>query len=467
MITVLRMVTFALAIGWALVRVSRAGEDSLVVHEWGTFTSLQDERGHELSGINTDDEPVPQFVHNLNQFILSKPVLTSLHWQYRQKAAPRVHPYVTMRLETPVLYFYPPKSWPANKAVDVSVRFRGGWLTEFYPQAQAQSPGLKEGSFDFGELTPQTTSSLTWDNLRAGTKGAGPVTSERVWLAARNVPAANVTSENGESERYLFYRGVGRLRAPLRATLNRQSGELALQANFDEVLSSRQTEQVPALWLVQVHKDGQCAFRQLGGLGVTGDTTTVLAKMNYRFEARDFHPDNLPRLQAAMHTALVTGGLYREEADALLSTWKISYFLSPGLRLFYLVPRAWTEHYLPLSLSSDAKIERVMVGRLELTSDERRELLNKLADVPNSDGKWVERIPESPSRERFLAGRTDFGDLGVPIPADYQMYLDLGRFRNALVVHEERVRPTPNLTKFIDTYALHPFRIPSGTAASK
>ena len=76
---------------------------------------------------------------------------------------------------------------------------------------------------------------------------------------------------------------------------------------------------------------------------------------------------------------------------------------------------------------------------------------------------WVESIHESPAKERFLAGRTDFGDLGVAIPADYQMYLDLGRFRNALVVHEERVRPTVNLTKFIDTYALHPFRLPAPT----
>src|SRR5262245_44920735 len=79
-----------------------AGNDPFVVHEWGTFTSLQDEQGKELSGINTDDEPVPPFVHNLSPFLLSRPVLSGLHWQYRQKGAPRVHPRITMRLETPV-----------------------------------------------------------------------------------------------------------------------------------------------------------------------------------------------------------------------------------------------------------------------------------------------------------------------------------------------------------------------------
>ncbi len=37
--------------------------EKLVVHEWGTFTSLQDENGRQLGGINVDDEPVPSFVY--------------------------------------------------------------------------------------------------------------------------------------------------------------------------------------------------------------------------------------------------------------------------------------------------------------------------------------------------------------------------------------------------------------------
>src|ERR1700732_1534358 len=39
----------------------------LVIHEWGTFTSLQDEDGKAVGGINTDDEPVPAFVHQLRK----------------------------------------------------------------------------------------------------------------------------------------------------------------------------------------------------------------------------------------------------------------------------------------------------------------------------------------------------------------------------------------------------------------
>ena len=441
----------------------RAG-DPLVVHEWGTFTALQDEKGNELSGINTDDEPVPEFVHNLNRYLLSRPVLSSLHWQYRQKGAPRVHPYITMRLETPVIYFYPPKSWTAPRQIDVSVRFRGGWLTEFYPKAEAQAPGMKEGIFDFGHLSPETTSSLAWNALQVGTDGTGPTTDEHVWTAPRNVSAANVTNGEGESERYLFYRGVGRLHAPLRATMDRKAGRIALHGNFDEVLTSRESASIPALWLVSVRHDGQLAFRTLPGLNVSNDPRAQLATADYRFEPGDYRPQNRAELEATMHAALMSDGLFAEEATAMLTTWQRSYFQSPGLRVFFMVPREWTDHYLPLSLSTKAEVERVMIGRLELVSDEQRALLDRLAATATSDGKWIEEIPESPQREKFLAGRTDFGNLGVKIPPDYQMYLKLGRFRNALVAHEERLHPTENLTKFIDTYELHPFRIAKGEA---
>ena len=38
-----------------------------VAHEWGTFTSFQDEGGNAISRINIDDEPVPDFVHKLGK----------------------------------------------------------------------------------------------------------------------------------------------------------------------------------------------------------------------------------------------------------------------------------------------------------------------------------------------------------------------------------------------------------------
>ena len=52
--------TFAcVATAVLLVASAFARAESMVVHEWGTFTSLQDESGNAIGGINADDEPVP------------------------------------------------------------------------------------------------------------------------------------------------------------------------------------------------------------------------------------------------------------------------------------------------------------------------------------------------------------------------------------------------------------------------
>src|SRR5687768_1583953 len=217
------------------------GGNRLVVHEWGTFTSLQNDQGEELAGINIDDEPVPKFVHNLSPYLLSKPVLSGLHWQYRMKGAPRQHPLVSMRLETPVIYFYPPPGQTKPSNINVRVDFRGGWLTEFYPNAKAEAPGLTPRSFDFRTLTPGTIGSLSWQNLQVGTEGKGPPTDEHVWVAPRKTAAASVTTEEGESEKYLFYRGVGSLAAPLRVTTNRSDNTVTVFGNFAKTLKRDET----------------------------------------------------------------------------------------------------------------------------------------------------------------------------------------------------------------------------------
>lgn len=447
---------------WASATV---GGERLVVHEWGTFTSLQDEQGLELPGINIDDEPAPKFVHNLNRFVLSNPVLSSLHWQYRQKAAPRHHPMVTMRLETPVIYFYPPQDQREPMTLDVSVRFRGGWLTEFYPRAEASAPGLGKGIFDFGALTPETVGGLTWRDLKVGVEARGPDTNDPVWLAPRDVAAAGVATPEGESEKFLFYRGVGNLSAPLRVRTDLRTEELSISGNFDQTISTDASVHIGSLWLTEIRSDGSCAFRTLEPIDVSADRRE-LAKVSGTFAEEDFSAENLQKLQSQMHAALVKDGLFADEATALLTTWQRAYFKSPGRRLFFLVPEAWTDYYLPLSLSRDADVERVMVARIELITKTQRNLLARLAATAPSDGRWLEQIPKTPAKTRFLAGRSDFGDLGVAIPPDYQMYLALGRFRNALVAAEERRRPTESLRKFIDTYQLHPYRLPTPATAS-
>ncbi|HTU25192.1 MAG TPA: hypothetical protein VMF30_07330, partial [Pirellulales bacterium] len=151
---------------------------------------------------------------------------------------------------------------------------------------------------------------------------------------------------------------------------------------------------------------------------------------------------------------LVEAGLFDDEATAMLATWRRPYFTSPGLRLFFVVPRAWTDARLPLRISRPCHVERVLMARIELISPEQRAMLAALRDAAPSDPAWLAEARRSPGFARFAAGRSDFGDLGVPIPPDVQTYLDLGRFRGALLMEEARRHSSKNLAAFIRAYGL-------------
>lgn len=206
------LVASALLGATALVLLAAAvprSSETLVVHEWGTFTSFQDPDGATIAGINVDDEPVPSFVHRLNGL----PILTAGSYPAAwSQGAPRCHPGVTLRLETPVLYFYPHSAFRSEQLIEVEASFPSGWLTEFFPFAAADVPGFPD------TLNAATRGSLKWSDLRLSQPGSPklPQTSERVWLAPRKVQSAVVTTANGEeAEKYLFYRGVAHLDAPL------------------------------------------------------------------------------------------------------------------------------------------------------------------------------------------------------------------------------------------------------------
>lgn len=436
-------------------------EPAFTVHEWGTFTSLQDEQGRALAGINVDDEPVPHFVHNLNPYVLGSPFSSGLHWRYRQKGAPSRHPQVVMRLETPVIYFHPTRPLKEPLTVDVDVSFRGGWLTEYYPAAEPKADGLDLRTFEFEDLTPKTVGSLSWKDLKVGVAPSGPETSDQVWLAPRRVKAAGVETAGGQREHYLFYRGVGNIDAPMTTVTDRRSKTLKLvsRLNGPQSAGSNRPGSNPVAfpspaWLLSVKADGTSAYRAVPLVTNASDAESELAHVSYEFAEDEHNFSGVRKLEDEMREALVADGLNEDEAIALLSTWQRAYFQSPGLRVFYLVPQAWTDEVMPLRITGNPPVERVMVGRIELVTERQRELLKKLTTMEISKDDWVGKIPASPARERFLSGRTPIGDLAVPIPADYQLYLDLGRFRNALVVDAFVRERNKNLGSFITNYAL-------------
>jgi hypothetical protein len=445
----------------ALLAVSATGPamaETLVVHEWGTFTSFQDEGGRAIGRINIDDEPVPSFVHDAAPGYLGA---LDDRTPSLQKGWPAGDPQVTMRLETPVLYVHP--GGPSPSTLGVHVDFRGGWLTQFYPDATASIPGHRDehGNFVFAPLTEATVGSLSWPEVHVGGRPvAPPQTTTAVWLAPRRVDAAPV-AVGAEGERFLFYRGIGHLDAPVRVVRG-ADGALAIH-RLPEAMG------IGAYWLVDIRADGGLAFRRVDGSSAAPGPIDAGPEA---FPASAYGPATRAALAQALLAGLVADGLFRDEAQALLATWDASYFRSRGLRLFFLAPRAWTDRVLPLTLSQPAVVERTMVGRIELVSPAQRALLAAISAGPTSDPRWwsdfiEKRVYDLSDPEKVIfrehgrellaqaeSGPGGFTRAGVEMPADYRAFLALGRFREALLGHALANHPAPGLAAFAKAYGL-------------
>ena len=396
----MRMNTLARITGAILLSTCAAGAafaaDGLVIHEWGTLTSLEDENGQAIAGINADDEPAPSFVHRIAPGLLLPSTLIASN----SKGVPRVHPDVTVRLETPVLYVHAPPGFAGP--LEVTVKFLGGWLTEFYPDAQAEAPGINTKTFHVGHISAETVGTLHWEGLKIGGDPAGPATDARVWLAPRNVAADGIRTPAGESEKFLFYRGVGHTGQILAISRDKKTGGLRAEPNEDP--SSN-----PPFWLADIRPDGAAAFQFIGAFG-----------KSHPFQEADYSAANIALLRASLEAALIHTGLYKDEAEALLNTWEVSYFKTPGLRAFYLWPRKWLDWLLPLTVSPEAAITRVMVGRIELVTPEERTVMARIGSSAES----------------------------------LELYDGLGRFREALLLDEERRRPAPGLEQFLQRMSI-------------
>ena len=107
----------------------------LVVHEWGTITTIHAADGTPAGGLNSIDEAdvLPDFVHRY------EPETTRYKPERILGKLPNIpgRPDVTMRLETPVIYFHPPPNKAFTAPIDITVQFRGGVINEFYPDAAA------------------------------------------------------------------------------------------------------------------------------------------------------------------------------------------------------------------------------------------------------------------------------------------------------------------------------------------
>jgi hypothetical protein len=299
----------------------------LTVHEWGTFTSISARDGRPIDWLPlTGSTDLPSFVEHLRE--------------PNFKGGLRG----TIRMETPVIYFYA----PGEATVSVNVSFAKGLITEWYPHSA--SAGAIDPRKDFSLFLMQGQGAISWNSVHIEPGGATDFprdSTKNHYYAARETSSApiRVGSPYGDQhERFLFYRGVSALAPPISAELS-DDGTVLVQSLVQE--------EVPDVILFE-RRGTKVGYRILDPL---------------RDQASLVPPPlegSLPALFSDLEGILISQGLHADEAHAMLETWKTSWF-EEGSRLFYIVPRNFVDSVLPLSVTPvPTEITRVFVGRLEL-----------------------------------------------------------------------------------------------------
>ena len=313
---------------------------SLIVHEWGTFTSVAGSDGEAVEWLPlTGSDDLPSFVEHLAtvRYKLGLPG--------------------TVRMETPVIYFYSPR----EESVSVNVRFRQGFITEWYPHASHVEPSrpMWVGSV----LQAPGNGSIAWDavTLSPSLRPDFPEGARSDhYFAARHTTATPLrvrTSAGEQQEKFLFYRGVAGFASPIRATVD-PAGRVQIENHAHGI--------VPAAILLE-RRGQNVGYRiadsllERGGLSRPELTGSVEA------------------LARELEGILVSQGLYQNEAHAMLETWRDSWF-QEGCRLLFIVPRSFVDTVLSLSIKPEPQqITRVFVGRIELMTPETKSAIREAA----------------------------------------------------------------------------------------
>ena len=350
----LALSTFFLA--KVLATDSRPVYSALTAHEWGTFTSIAGAHGEAVQWSPlTGSTDLPAFVEHLR----------TPNFKLGLRG--------TIRMETPVLYFYSSR----EQTVSVKVSFSKGLLTEWYPHASAVGPGpnlLRASLFQGPE-----DGTIAWDSVTVAPTLRAEFPNDRrdnPYYAARLTSATplRVNSAAGEQhERFLFYRGVADLPAPISASLD---------AIGRVHLTNRREAEIPNTIFFE-RRGARVGYR----IGGPVSTAATIDPPELTSSVDDLARD--------LEGILVAQGLYQDEAHAMLETWRSSWF-EEGSRLLYLDPQSLVNEVLPLSIHpAPAQIQRVFVGRMELvTSGTKDAVLQAVAAHDNATLQKYSRFLE-------------------------------------------------------------------------
>jgi len=304
--------------GWLMAQGQSLSD--LTVHEWGTFTAVAGKDGQAVEWTplpaSTD---LPGFVEHLKD-TPSKGGLRG-----------------TIRMETPVMYFYSPHA----ATVSVRVAFARGIITEWYPHATRVEADRTH-----------TNGTIAWDDVSIWPNPVADFPQEDQasrYYAARETSSSPLTvntPQGGQQEKFLFYRGVSTAPLPLSAKVN-PDGTLSVK-NLGQ-------EEIPALFLFE-RRGEKVGYRSAGV--TTNETVLDPSQLD----------STVDLLCAELEAILVERGLYADEAHAMVATWRDSWF-EEGSRLIYIVPSSFIDNVLPLAIDpAPAQIARVFVGRLEIVT---------------------------------------------------------------------------------------------------
>jgi hypothetical protein len=321
---------FSLA-GWSADQPHAVPE--LTVHEWGTFTAVAGADGRAVEWLplglprfpaSTD---LPKFVEHISD------------------ANFKLGLRGTIRMETPVLYFYSPR----EVTVSAKVSFSKGLITEWYPHADSVQPGGVVTDTTLTRL--RSDGAITWNHVTVSPNLVGEFPSEAQsnrYYAARETassPLSVQTNAGEQQEKFLFYRGVSASSLAISARLTSEGKLVVKSLGGDEIANA----------ILFERRGDRIGYRLIGQLT---DETVDPPVLN----------GSIDSLFGELEEILVGQGLYRDEAHAMVETWKDSWF-EEGTRLIYIVPRGFIDNILPLTVDpAPAQVVRCFVGRLELVT---------------------------------------------------------------------------------------------------
>ena len=382
-ITIVSLVLGVLA--WSVF--GRSGGAALDVHEWGTFTVVSGSDGQPIQWYQPEEalSELPDFVYPRRQ--ATNASLGGTPGLRKTGAGVLIlngsPSGFFVRMETPVLYFYPEKPMPVAAQVTMKNGFVTEWFPHFTPSAIGATPTEHTVTWDGELLAPSDAETAKLIPAVAGTRGAH-------YAHAREVPDAwqfRATKTN-EADKFIFYRGAGNALPPYRVHALPNSKVLLSHAgDGGEIVSA---------FVLEVQANG-ARWAKLDALPAMKDNqgqTQVSAPMNTPL---------LPLvkaqtdLAAAMRDSLASAGLSVDEAKAMVATWRDVWFTEQGTRVLALLPRPWVDSVLPLKITpTPATLNRVFVARFEVFTPEREQsLLTLLFNADEKSG--------SMDKEKFRA----------------------------------------------------------------